>query len=62
MTKRYISRDPIINGDYTISKDSAQRLVLIPKNPINALLKGKVYSFPFESLDRFTKRIGLMPA
>jgi len=62
MTKRYTSRDPIINGDYTITKDSAQRLVLTPKNTINALLKGKVYSFPFESFDRFTERIGLTPA
>ena len=62
MTKRYTSKDPIINGDYTVTKDSAQRLALTPKNPINALLKGKVYSFPFESLDGFTKRIGLIPA
>lgn len=61
MIKRYLTNDPIANGEYELTKDAAKRLVLTPVNPIDKLLKPTLRSLPMESYNEFISRLNLIP-
>ena len=62
MIKCYITNDPIVNGEYELTKDAAKRLVLTPIKPIDKLLKPTLRSLPMESYNEFISRLNLIPA
>ncbi len=62
MTKRYISRDPLVSTSYELSKDAAKRFVLTPISAVDKLLKASYRSMPLESFDDFINRLNFIPA